>query len=150
MTAPVRSVAGLLGGSKELALFEALAVRNDSSLSAAEISRLSGVSWATTHRRLDTWEALGVVRAAEKVGKAQKYVLNLASPGIRALAQAVNITIAEIFESAILHEGVPLDTANPAPALVEVTDWSTDQFEWENRPEPTVSWDGIRSAPRAA
>jgi hypothetical protein len=150
MDAPVRSLGRLLGGSKELSMFEAMAVRSDVPLSAEEIRRYSGVSWATTHRRLHDWLALGVVKTAGREGKADKFVLNLNSPAIRALTHAVNATIIELLDSDLAREGVQESDLGTTLPLVELTDLSLDAMAWENESTSTVSCSGVLLAAKTA
>lgn len=116
MTTP-RSVADVLGGSRELAIFEAFATRGHARLSAADVERHSGVSWATVHRRLNEWVTSKVVEPAGKEGKAVLYTLNTDSAAVRALAKAINIAILEMFESDLAEEGMPEDELQHRPTV---------------------------------
>lgn len=126
-----RTLSDLLGGSKELALFEAFALRKRVPLTATDVCNYSGVSWATVHRRLEDWQALGVVHVVGKEGKALKYQLNLQSPGVRALTRAVNLALREMLEDEMLQEGVPESEMVSAPKLVSIK--AGEHFEWGDR-----------------
>jgi hypothetical protein len=141
MGAPARSLAAVLGGSKELAIFESLALRKGEPLSATDICRFSGVAWATTHRRLNDWEARGVVTAADRDGKAQKYLLNLGSPAVRALSHAVTLAVLELLDSDLSREGVNEGELLPRLPWVEVTDSSLESLKWLTPSMPAVSGD---------
>ncbi|MCI4363541.1 MAG: hypothetical protein L3K13_04470 [Thermoplasmata archaeon] len=144
MTPPQRSLASLLGGSKELALFEAMAIRRDISLSAAEISRLSGVAWATTHRKLKAWEPLGVVVWSGREGKADKFALNMQSPAIRSLSQAVAAIAVEMLDTDLLHEGAPAESLGDCLPFFHVTGESLERVRWEESTTSTVTCQGVR------
>ncbi len=146
MKPPARSFAALLGGSRELSMFEALALRPEATLSAAEISRLAGVAWATTHRRLNEWEARGVVVDAGREGKAQLYRLNGGSPAIRALSHGINLAVSEILESDLRVEGIREPADEQADQILELIDQNLDQIEWaEQKTDLTTRVSGPES-----
>lgn len=94
-----RTLSATLGGSPELALFEAFAFRNDTPLSPAQASRFSGVAWATAHRKIIQWEVNGILSRVGKEGKSNLYVLNSNSETVNILSKAVRTAVIELFES---------------------------------------------------
>jgi hypothetical protein len=103
----LRTLSNALGGSRELALFEAFALRSDSALSIPDASDFAGVAWATAHRLVQAWVAKGVLQAVEKRRKSLLYRLNLESPTIQLLARAAQLAIRERLDSDLLDEGFP-------------------------------------------
>jgi hypothetical protein len=101
-----RTLSEVLGGSKELAVFEAFALRNDRSLSVKDASLIADVAWATAHRMVNDWTMRGVLDQVGKTGKANLYHLNLDSPTVRALSRAVNTAVRELLEADLMTEGV--------------------------------------------
>jgi hypothetical protein len=99
MTAP-RTLSDALGGCKELAIFEAFALRPQKQLTATDVERMSGVSWATVHRRVDDWVDLELLVPTRRAGtKAHFFHLNLDSPTVVALTKAVHVARAELLQS---------------------------------------------------
>jgi len=131
MKPPARSFAALLGGSRELAMFEAFALRPEIALSAADVSHFSHVTWATTHRRLNDWEAHGVVVGAGKAGKARLYRLNGDSPAIRALSHGISLAVSEILASELRREGVREPSEKRVDQVFELIDQDIEYLEWD-------------------
>jgi hypothetical protein len=102
-----RSLSSVLGRSRELALFEAFALRGEQSLSVKDASQLANVAWATAHRLVTEWALRGVLDQVGKVGKARLYHLNMDSPTVRLLSYAANYAVRELLESDLLAEDVP-------------------------------------------
>lgn len=122
-----RTLSAALGGCKELALFETFALRPNKPLSAKDIERMSGLAWATIHRRLKDWSQLGLIREVHKEGKAQFYQLNRSNPSAAALVRAVNIGAAELIQAELAHRGTLRgDLEHPDARVVEVAQWRTD------------------------
>lgn len=130
MTAP-RTLSDALGGCKELAIFEAFALRPQKQLSAADVERMSGVSWATVHRRVDDWVDLQLLVPSRRTGtKAHFFQLNLDSPTVVALTKAVHVARAELLQSELSTVGAQIvhpmatqlaEECAPAPGASRVT-----------------------------
>ena len=131
-----RTLSAALGGCKELALFETFALRPYKDLSAKDVERMSGLAWATIHRRLKDWEALGLVRETRKDGKAHLYQLNRNNPTVVALSKAVTVGAAELIQAELLSKGVKRDALeHPDAKVVKVAHWQT-----VNEAEAHVGW----------
>lgn len=98
MNTDIRTLSAILG-SPELALFEAFAFRQGIPLTAAQVSRFSGVAWATAHRKITDWETTGILIAVGKEGKGTLYVLNTESETVSVLAKALQIAVSELYDS---------------------------------------------------
>lgn len=99
MTTNTRTLSAILGGSPELALFEAFAFRSEVPLSPAQASRFSGVAWATAHRKIIEWDTHGILSCVGKEGKSNLYVLNSYSKTVNILSKAVRTAVIELFDS---------------------------------------------------
>jgi hypothetical protein len=116
-----RTLSAVLGGSPELALFEAFAFRSDTPISPVQASRFSGVAWATAHRKILDWESNGVLSCVGKDKKSNLYVLNSNSETVRILAKAVRTAVIELFES----------ESDEIPALVDEVECRPSQQIFE-------------------
>lgn len=103
----LRTLSNVLGGSRELALFEAFALRPEAPLSIPEVVEFSRVSWATAHRLIVIWAERGILRPAEKRRKAVLFQLNMESPTVALLAHTAQLAAREMFEADLLDEGFP-------------------------------------------
>jgi hypothetical protein len=130
-SAGTRTLSSVLGGNRELALFEAFALRPGAALTAVEASRFSKVAWATAHRRINEWEARGILEVVGKTGKAPQYVLNLGSPSIRVLARAVNVAVRELLDADLTDESVEMGFQNAPEILVEIRDVAMEHLTWD-------------------
>lgn len=141
-SASPRTLSAALGGSRELALFEAFALRPGQALSAVEAAKLSKVAWATAHRRISEWDSRGVLRSVGKAGKAPLYELNLMSHSIRILAKAINVAVAELLAADLMTESPNKSQDDEPIPVVELTKltweaWdSREQFVTGSEDEP--------------
>jgi len=129
-----RTLSEVLGGCKELAVFEAFALRNNHALSVKDASLLANVAWATAHRMVNEWSLRGLLDQAGKLGKANLYHLNLASPTVRALSRAVNSAVRELLEADLLAEGLPEKLFAPRVQDLQVG----DKFRWAGASAPNT------------
>ena len=108
MTVPgsSRTLSSLLGGNKDVSLLEAFAFHEDEPLSASDAVELSGMAWATVHRRIATWVEMGLLREAGKEGKAPLYRLNTASPAVYAVVRGLKLVVGELLASDLVSEKV--------------------------------------------
>ncbi|MGP8078733.1 MAG: hypothetical protein ACLQC7_08200 [Thermoplasmata archaeon] len=109
----LRTLSNALGGSRELAVFEAFALREDAALSIPDISDYSDVAWATVHRMIRDWVAKGILTPVGKRRKATLYRLNLQSPTIQLLARTSQLAVREMLDSDLLDEGFPEYALSP-------------------------------------
>jgi hypothetical protein len=128
-----RTLSAVLGGSKELAVFEAFALRNEQALSVKDASLLAKVAWATAHRLVSDWAIRGVLDEAGKVGKARQYHLNLDSPTVRTLSRVVNMAVRELLQADAVAEGMPESALSPwLESAQHVPDSGTIQISFSN------------------
>lgn len=124
-----RTLSSVLGGSPELALFEAFAFRNDIPLTPVQASRFSGVAWATAHRKIVEWTATGVLCLVGKYGKSNLYALNTHSETVNILAKAVRTAIIELFDSENTDISTPMDELEKPAQIFEVSG-TIDELPW--------------------
>ena len=132
-----RTLSAVLGGSPELALFEAFAFRGEIPISPVDASRFSGVAWATAHRKIVEWTANGVLNCVGKVGKSKLYVLNSKSQIVNILSKAVRSAVVELFEA----ENKVVTNPNPEVEILTQTielSGKPEDFEWVNPSVMTI------------
>lgn len=133
MTTNFRTLSAILGGSPELALFEAFAFRSEMPLSPAQASRFSGVAWATAHRKVIEWDTRGILSCVGKDGKSNLYVLNTHSETVKILSKAVRTAVIELFDSEN-EETVTSEDVIESPLLAQSFKVSgeVDEIPWSN------------------
>ncbi len=99
-----RTLSALLGGNKDVALLEAFALRDEQALTASDAVELSGMAWATAHRRIKDWTDSGVLSEVGRTGKAPLYRLNTSSAAVYALVRGLKLIASELFESDLMAE----------------------------------------------
>ena len=134
-----RTLSAVLGGSPELALFEAFAFRGDTAISPADASRFSGVAWATAHRKIIEWTVNGVLNRKGRVGKSNLYVLNSKSEAVNILSKAVRTAVIELFDSENEVPTDPVPLAKDTPQTFEVNGNVEELAWWTNTDIPTAA-----------
>ena len=132
-----RTLSAVLGGSPELALFEAFAFRAGTPISPVDASRFSGVAWATAHRKIVEWAVNGVLNCVGKEGKSKLYVLNSKSQTVNILSKAVRSAVVELFEAENKLVANPNPDVEISPRTIELSGKPED-FKWANTSVVTV------------
>lgn len=101
-----RTLSSLMGGNRDVALLEAFAFRDPKPVSATDACALSGMAWATAHRRIAGWMAAGILTVDSFKGKAPLYRLNTESQAVAAMVRGLRLVLTEMLESDLLREGM--------------------------------------------